>query len=512
LGKDHDCCNPSQSSFCLTCCTGYGKKKNSAAAVTSLLNKKTFQFAFFAGLFILFLLTAFYIEQYYLIAVPFAALLLYTGWQYLNLLFFLLLLSLPFSAEYHFSQTLGTDIPDEFLMLFVSALFFFYWIYSPQKIPKNILLHPLLIFLVVSLIWTAISVFFSTHIIISVKYILAKCWYLGAFVLAPVIIFRQKQNIRIAAIILAGSMLTVAIIALIKHSSNDFHFANINDAVTPFFRNHVNYSAMLVCIIPVFFAFFRLSHTKRQKILTGLAIIVLLIALFFSYARGAWLALIAGIAAYRLIKKGYLVISFITILIIILTSLFWIKSNDRYLQFAHDYNTTIFHSDFKQHLIATYRLKDVSTAERFYRWIAGVRMIKDNWLTGYGPNTFYYNYKGYAIPAFKTWVSKNEDHSTVHNYFLLITIEQGIPGLIFFLVLLGGMLYYAQHLYHRIQDVFYKMVSITTGVMLVMITIVNFLSDLVETDKIGSLFFLCLSTLIVTDINTKNKSDFSSNI
>ena len=109
--------------------------------------------------------------------------------------------------------------------------------------------------------------------------------------------------------------------------------------------------------------------------------------------------------------------------------------------------------------MSTYQLKDVSTAERFYRWIAGVRMIKDNWLTGYGPNTFYENYKGYTVPAYKTWVSDNPEHSTVHNYFLLTAIEQGIPGFIFFTAAVGAMIYYAQHLYHRVKDPFYKTVA-----------------------------------------------------
>jgi O-antigen ligase len=473
--------------------------------LNALLNKKQFQFGFFAGLFILSLIAAIYSEQYYFIAMPFALLLLYSAWQHLKALFFLLLFSLPFSIEYHFSQTLGTDLPDEFLMLFVTGLFFFYWMYYPKTITKQILLHPLLLLLFVSLIWTAVTVIFSTNHVISIKYFLAKCWYIGAFVLAPVIVFRQQKNIRAAAIILACSMLIVAVIALVRHSSNGFHFANINDAVSPFFRNHVNYSAMLVCILPIFFAMYKLSNFKKQKIFISLAIIILLAALFFSYARGAWLALLAGIITYWLIKKRYLLITFVTALLIILASLFWLKNNDRYLRFENDYKTTIFHKNFSEHLIATYRLKDISTAERFYRWIAGIRMIKDNWLTGYGPNSFYDNYKGYTVPAFKTWVSKNEDHSTVHNYFLLIAIEQGIPGLIFFLLLFGGMFYYAQYLYHRIQDVFYKTISITIGVILVMITVVNFLSDLIETDKIGSLFFLCLAVLIVTDIHTKKK-------
>jgi O-antigen ligase len=233
--------------------------------------------------------------------------------------------------------------------------------------------------------------------------------------------------------------------------------------------------------------------------------IILLAALYFSYSRGAWAALLIGGLSYLLIKRKLLFLSFIAAIIILISSLFWLKSNEHYLRFAPDYKTTIFHKDFREHLIATYKLKDVSTAERFYRWVAGVRMIKDNGLTGYGPGTFYYNYKPYAIPAFKTWVSKNEDRSTVHNYFLLIAIEQGIPGLIFFLILTGGMLYYAQNLYHRIKDTFYKSVSITVGVITMMLLVVNFLSDLIETDKIGSIFFLCLSVLIITDINTRKE-------
>lgn len=204
--------------------------------------------------------------------------------------------------------------------------------------------------------------------------------------------------------------------------------------------------------------------------------------------------------------------SYVIGVFIILTALFWLKSNDRYLKYTNDYNNTIFHTNFTEHLIATYKLKDVSTAERFYRWIAGVRMIKDKPLTGYGPNTFYYNYKGYAVPAFKTWVSNNNDRSTVHNYFLLTVIEQGIPGLLLLLVLFGAMLYYAQYLYRRIKDPFYKTTALTTGVIITMIIVVNLLSDLIETDKIGSLFFLCLATLIVTDVNTRRKLNSSSDI
>jgi O-antigen ligase len=479
-----------------------GKEKINTKVTAPGVNKSG-QFAVFAALFMLSLLAAVWLEIYSLVVIPFAALFFYAGWQHINAVFFLLLLSLPFSAEVQISSTLGTDFPDELLMVFTAGLFFCYWLYSPASLSKEIIKHPLTWLLLITLIWSIVAVLFSTYHLISVKFLLAKCWYLGAFVLAPLILFSEKRNIKAALLILAIAMLVVVLITLVRHYQYGFSFVGINDALQPFFRNHVNYSAMLVCIIPVFFAFHKLTESKRIKNLVAAAIVVLLIALFLSYARGAWLALITGIVAYWLVKRRLLLAAYISALIIIVASVFWIKTNDRYLQYANDYRTTIFHQDFREHLQATYQLKDVSTAERFYRWIAGVRMIKDNALTGYGPNTFYNNYRPYAIPAFKTWVSNNPEHSTVHNYFLLTAIEQGIPGLIFLLILIGGMLYYAQQLYHRVKDPFYKILSIIIAVMLIMILTVNFLSDLIETDKIGSLFFLCLSMLIITDVNTK---------
>lgn len=460
-------------------------------------------FYLLAGIFIASVAAAAITGHYLLAALPFGILFFYAGWQNRDSIFYLLLATLPFSIEYNFSPSLGTDIPDEFFMLLVSLLFLARWLYSPASVGKKMLQHPLSLLLLAGLSWMILTVCFSTHPSVSVKYLLAKSWYIGSFVLAPVMVFRDKPSIIKAGAILAGSMMLMVGVAVFRHGQTGFSFASVNEAVSPFFRNHVNYSAMLVCLLPLLIAFFRITKKRSARIALSAIILLALIALFFSYARGAWLALLAGVFAYWLLKKRLLLYTYIAAVILSIGLLFWIKANDRYLQYAHDYTTTIYHQDFATHFVSTYQLKDVSTAERFYRWIAGVRMIKDNWLTGYGPNTFYEHYKGYAVPAYKTWVSDNPEHSTVHNYFLLMAIEQGIPGLLFFLLLLGTMLYYAQRLYQRVTDLFYKTLSAVIGVMLTMIIVLNSLSDLIETDKIGSLFFLCFSLLIVIDINSR---------
>lgn len=470
-------------------------------------------FPFFAALYLTAIAFAFYTEEYVIAVIPFVLLFFYWSWQQKEMIFFILLFSLTFSTEFHFSTSLGTDLPDEPLMLLVSFLFILYWVYYPKLISRKLLTHPIFLLLIIIFCWSILATIFSTQFIISLKYVFAKTWYFGAFIIAPFILFKNEKKIKIAAAIIAYCLVAIALLTLFRHYQYGFRFANINDALQPFFRNHVNYSAMLVCAVPILIAFFIGTKKQIQKYFLLICILIVLVALFFSFSRGAWLALFVGISVYWFIKKKLLVSVYVFVIATLMSVFLWLQHNDNYLNYSNDFKTTIYHKNFSEHLIATYKLKDVSTAERFYRWVAGVRMIEDEPITGFGPGSFYNHYKEYAIPAFKTWVSDNHEHSTVHNYFLLTIIEQGIPALIFLLFLFGLLLYYAQKIYHQTKSKFTKNAAATIAVILVMIMVVNFLSDLIETDKIGSLFFLCIATLIVLDTKTKNEvSDFSPHI
>lgn len=422
--------------------------------------------------------------------------------QHPEYLLYLLIATIPWSLEYHFNENLGTDLPDEPLML-LTAFAALILIANKQRVAGLKRIHPLVFVILIEVAWLIITVAFSTHFTFSLKYIVAKGWYLLAFLALPVFIFQDEKTIRRGAVILFISMLVVTSVTLIRHKGYGFTFARINDALQPFFRNHVVYSALLVFMVPIEIALLQLNKSRVLRALIYLSLAITLAALYLSYSRGAWLALITGITAYWLLRKKLLLLAFLLFVFSSVAFAFWLKSNDRYLQYAHDYKTTIFHKDFEEHLAATYHLKDVSTAERFYRWIAGVRMISDSWKTGFGPTTFYENYKSYAVPLFKTWVSKNEERSTVHNYFLLTIIEQGALGLAILFFLIGSLFWYAEKIYHRTKDKFWKVAIAAVAVILVMECTVNFLSDMIETDKVGSIFYLCIAVLITADVKTR---------
>lgn len=419
-------------------------------------------------------------------------------------LLYALLVAVPWSVAYNFSDTLATDLPDEFLMLAAAFAAVLLAVYNRRRILQKEL-HPLLLLLLLEVVWIIVAAVFSTNPLISFKFLLAKTWYVLAFAVLPLFLL-DKNTILQTTIVLLAATLAAALLVMFRHTAMGFRFEDVNSAVSPFFRNHVNYSALLVCMVPVLFVFFKGQRTKRAKCLLALALMFVLAALYFSYARGAWLAVFTGAAGYWLLKKRWLVAGFCIGIIITVTTVFLLQQNSRFLKLAPNYNKTVFHANFAEHLLATYRMTDLSTAERYYRWIAGVKMAAEGRPTGVGPNTFFYNYKAYTIPAFKTWVSKNEERSTVHNYFLLLLTEQGATGLILFLLLVGFSFSYAERIYRRTQKKFWKSVSGAAASILVMIVTLNFLSDLIEADKVGSLFYWCIALLIVADVNTKNEA------
>jgi FtsH-binding integral membrane protein len=79
-------------------------------------------------------------------------------------------------------------------------------------------------------------------------------------------------------------------------------------------------------------------------------------------------------------------------------------------------------------------------------------------------------------------------------------IEQGVMGLLLFLVLLGATFWYVQRIYRTTTDRFWKVVMATTGAIMVMECTVNFLSDMIETDKIGSVFYMCIAVVAVASL------------
>ena len=127
-------------------------------------------------------------------------------------------------------------------------------------------------------------------------------------------------------------------------------------------------------------------------------------AIALSYTRAAMGAItFAGIVAlaikYRL--ANYIIPTFY---VAVLALFIFLTKDNYFLRHTPDFNQTYMHHEFDEHLEARLKGKDMSSMERLYRWIAAIRMAQEKPVTGYGPHAFYYHYKPYTIPAYRTYV------------------------------------------------------------------------------------------------------------
>jgi O-antigen ligase len=464
------------------------------------------------GIFLVSGIAAIIMQEPVLLVIPFAWIFVPVIFQFAvtrtEQLFWLLLILLPLSTELTITPQLGLDFPDELLLMLLTGISIVKLIHQPEWFPASLSKHPLFFILVVDMGWMLITCVYATEPLLAIKYVLAKTWYIIPFVLLPQILLHSRERVGKLAICLLLPMLFVVIQSLLRHAFYGFSFKDIQQVLAPFFRNHVNYSSMLVCLLPVAWCVWTLTPAENPKRkIIGYGILIGLIGLLFAYSRGAWIALLAGIIAVWVIRKRLMGAFMMLAILGVIISTVWLVTDKNYMRFAPDHDRTVFHTNFSEHMLATVEMKDVSTAERFYRWIAGARMLADKPITGFGPNAFYPHYRSYTVNRFETWVSDNKEHSTVHNYFLLTALEQGIIGLILFCALYFGMLLHVQRLYHQFQSRFYKQVTLTVGMVLIMIGVINTMSDMIETDKIGSLFWLCLGMVVLLDSKGKEERE-----
>jgi len=447
-----------------------------------------------------------YFDQQVLMFAPAAFLVLILGIIDFRKLYILLFFFIPLSVHYTFSGGFSTDIPTEPIMILIMGISVFYLLIHPDSIPKPFWKHPLVILIMLHLLWSAILLLYSIDFIFSLKYLLAKLWYLATFVLMTAIVFRKAEDFKPVFWAVFIPLITVTLITLLRHAALGFAFDEVNRTVTPYFKNHVTYSATLTLFLP-FVWIARKWYPKGswiRDLLTG-GIIIMLCGIYFAYTRGAWLAVVILPLMYlllrlRIIKWVGIASSLVLVLLVVK-----FEKNNHFLIYAPDYQTTIYHHSLSGHLEATIAMKDVSSAERLYRWVAASRMFRDRPLTGFGPGNFYPYYKRYVLPSFATYLSDNKEKSTVHNYLLLQLVEQGIPGLILTFLLLLFVFIYGERIYYQTRDQLNRDLIVALILCLTAILVQTMLSDLIETDKIGSFFYACISMLVLLDLNNRNR-------
>ncbi len=439
---------------------------------------------------------------YAVAGVPLALAFVYLTIVDFRVVFYLLLFCLPLSTEIILPNGLGTDLPTEPLMVGLAFVFLLYALrHGKAAIQPAFLLHPITLLLFLHWGWVGISALTSSLFWVSGKFFLAKSWYILTFYFLAGYLLRNDQSFRRLFWLIFWPLLTTILIILVRHARFGFAFSEVFHVLTPFYRNHVTYAALMALFFP--FVLMALNwyprYSRKWYIIIG-GLIVLLAGIYFAYTRAAYLSLlIAGGAYYvfrwRLTRWAVLAGTFAVI------GFFgYMAQNNTYLEYAPNYNKTITHLEFDDLLEATYKGEDISTMERFYRWVAGYYMVRRKPVFGYGPGNFVNFYESHTVTSFQTYVSDNPERSGIHNYFLMTAVEQGIPGLVIFLLFNFALLLFGERIYWESPTVEKR--SIVMGVLMSLVVINAFLliNDLLETDKVGTLYFLQAAILVNMDL------------
>jgi len=440
-------------------------------------------------------------EELVLFGLPAVFLLTYLAIVDFRKIFYLLLICLPFSTEVELPGGFGTDLPSEPLMLMLTGIFLVYGLYNGKRLNTAFLKHPLTLLLLLHLGWIAITTFQSEQFIFSLKFFLAKIWFVVTFYFLGGYLLKTEKDIRTLFWCVFGATLCTVLIILVRHAAVGFSFHEVNFVLKPFYRNHVSYASLLVLLCP-FLWYARHWYPTYSGTWWFLVIstVIFLVATYFTYTRAAYVSLLLAVGAYFIIRFKLMKVAICGALLAGVLSIAYVSTNNNYLEFAPDYNKTITHKNFDNLLEATTRGEDISTMERVYRWVAGFYMVREHPYFGFGPGNFYSFYKSYTVTSFTTYVSDNPEHSGVHSYFLMTAIEQGIFGLLLFLALCFTALLLGEKLYHQTTNPARRRLLLMAVLSLVIIDSILLINDMVETDKVGSFFFLNMALLVNLDL------------
>lgn len=426
-----------------------------------------------------------------------------------KLIFYAFFALIPFSVEYVLPNGLGTDLPSEQIMWLLTGICVLLFLNKFPTLDRKKYFDNLGFLLLIHFIWIGLVTLTSQHQVLSLKFFIAKTWYILPFYFFAIHMFFNRKILRKSFEILVLTMTISIIYVFVRHASLDFAFNKINLAGSPIYRNHVAYATLIVIVAPYIYLSYWRAKSSGLKWVYSFIAMMFVVATYYSYTRAAMVALMVAFGAFFIIKYRMVKYVLIGCSICLVIGISYLLSSNNFLKFAPNYERTIVHNNFDNLIEATYKLEDISTMERVHRWVAGVQMVKDKPMLGFGPSSFYESYQPYTVSSFETYVSDNPEKSTVHNYYLMTLIEQGIPGFIVFMALCFTALLKAEKTYYNLKDEEDKWWIMAATLSLIIILTLNLINDLIEADKCGPFFFLAMAIISVISYkdNQSNQLD-----
>lgn len=346
----------------------------------------------------------------------------------------------------------------------------------------------------------------STMPIVSFKFFLTRIWFIVGFYILTAKLFESGKNIEKYVWLYAIPLLIVIFYATYRHLGYGlWNKQAANFVVNPLYNDHTSYGAAVAMYLPFLFGFsFTKSYSPAVKNIARIVLAILLMGLVLSYARAAWISIIAAFGVWVIMRlKLRFKPIFITFLIVLSVVLVFQTQILMYLE----RNDTESSANLTEHVSSISNISsDASNLERINRWSCAIRMFEDKPVFGWGPGTYMFNYAPYQLTADRTIISTNSaDGGNAHSEYLGSMAESGFMGLITFLLVIGVVVYTAIHTYTRTNDKRLKTLVMSALLGLITYYIHGILNNFLDTDKLSVPFWGFTAIIVAIDIYTRKQ-------
>ena len=244
-----------------------------------------------------------YKEIYYGIIVPIACIMLIMYIFSLEKILLLAVFVTPLAVDIgNYDMGVSISIPSEPLL--IGILFFFILkILLEGGIEGRIIRHPVTLAILFNLSWMLITSITSDIPIVSFKYLLSRLWFIIPIYFGGLMLFRVKTNIRLFVWAYASALILVVFYTTYIHMGYGFSEKAGHWVMSPFYNDHTAYGVILALFVPVMFGMaVDKTVSYQQRIFAVIALLILLIALYLSYSRAAWVSVGFAIGVLVLVK------------------------------------------------------------------------------------------------------------------------------------------------------------------------------------------------------------------
>ena len=447
-----------------------------------------------------------YAENYLLLAFPIVLIILFGSVFYLDRVFLLIVFCAPLSINLEELDVdgIGLFLPTEPLLAAFSLLFIIREIHR-GSFSKEILKHPITICIFLYLGWMLITSITSTRPLISIKYLIARLWFIIPCFYAGLIFFKKNNNYKKFLYYYSIALIIVVIYTVYNHYLLDFTEKTAHWVMSPFFKDHTSYGAAIAIFLPIAIGMlFTRGNSYTAKLFWSFALLVLIVGVILSYTRAAWLSLIGAFGLFIIIQFK-LKLKHLAILAIPATIYLVNNYSDIFIDIQK--NKTDSSDDLAEHVQSMSNISsDASNLERINRWKCAIAMFKEKPIQGWGPGTYSFEYGPFQERRDLTFISKFDGTGgNAHSEYLGALSESGLLGGLAFIALLIVVNVISIRLIQDLPRGTLRTLVFSSYLGLITYFMHGFLNNFLDTDKIAVPFWAFIAFIVLVDLHHKNK-------